>query len=196
MTQALLSEMREANAMFARMEKGDIDPDVVVYVYPETWPDWPSVFVRPAAVIGRPFVRMARVRSLRLMDQVLDALAGPRPRPVLEAPPQPQRWELVDRLVDKFTAQIWRYGDTDDARASTWAVAELGVALRRFKLGHGAYPEDLSALVPDYLDHLPIDPYTGRPPAYARRGSGFTLQATGPQPESRGYLSLEWNVTR
>jgi hypothetical protein len=76
------------------------------------------------------------------------------------------------------------------------AVAELGVALRRFKLGHGEYPDDLSALVPEYLDRLPIDPHTGRPPVYARQGSGFTLQAKERQPGLENYLPLWWDVKR
>jgi hypothetical protein len=193
---ALLANAKGTNAMFARMEKGDIDPGVVEYIYPMTWPEWPSVLVRPAARIGRPFVRMARVRSLRRFDQVLEDLARPRPRPTSKEPSPPQRWALVDRLVDKFTGQIWDYGPLEDDFASTLAVAEVGVALRRFKLDRFEYPNDLSALVPGYLDRLPIDPYTGRPPVYTRQGSGFTLQARASNPNMKNDRALEWDVKR
>ena len=193
---ALLANMKGTNAMFARMEKGDIDPGVVEYIYPMTWPEWPSVLVRPAARIGRPFVRMARVRSLRRFEHVLGNLTGPRPRPTSKEPPPPQRWALVDRLVDKFTGGIWDYGPLADDFASTLAVAEVGVALRRFKLERFEYPNDLSALVPGYLDRLPIDPYTGRSPLYTRQGSGFTLQAGGSTPAVRNSTALQWDVKR
>lgn len=193
---SLLAGMKWTNAVFARMEKGEIDSRTAEAIYPMTWPDWPSAFLGPAARVGRPFVRKARVRSLRQIDQVLDELAGPRPRRAAKEPPPPQRWALVDRLVDKFTSGIWNDGDESDDFASALRVAELGVALRRFKLDRFNYPEDLSALVPSYLDRLPIDPYTGRPPVYARQGSGFTLRATGSRPESRNWMALEWDVKR
>ena len=60
---------------------------------------------------------------------------------------------------------------------SVLGVTEIGVALRRYRLDRGSYPDELSALVPAYLARLPIDPVTGRPPVYARSGAGFTLKA-------------------
>lgn len=196
MQMILLDGAKGTNAMFARMERGDIDAQTVDYIYPMTWPDWPSALVRPAARIGRPFVRMARVRSLRRFEQMLDELTGPRPRPASTEPMQPPRWALVDRLVDKFTSEVWYYGPRADDFASTLAVTEVAVAVRRFKLDRFDYPADLSALVPNYLDHLPIDPYTGRPPTYARQASGFALQARGSRPEVRNSLALDWDVKR
>ena len=193
---ALLGEMKQTNAMFARMEKGDIDADTIGYIYPMTWPRWPSVFVKPAAVIGRPFVRAARLRYLQHMDQMLDAQMGPRPRPVIPELPEPQRWELVDRLVKKFTDGTWRLTETGDDFASSLGVAEIAVALQRFKLDRAGYPEDLSALVPSYLDQLPIDPYTARTPVYARQGSGFLLRGTASSPYRTQWLGLAWDVAK
>jgi hypothetical protein len=179
-----------------RMEHGEIDRRTAEHIYPETWPHWPSVFLGTAAQIGRPFVRTARVRSLRNIDRALDELAGPRPRPLSNEPPPPQRWALVDRLVDKFSGSLWTSLNFGDDFASALGVAELGVALRRFKLDRFDYPTDLSALVPNYLDQMPIDPYTGRPFSYTRHGSGFTLHATGSRPEIRDWMVLDWDVKR
>jgi len=182
--------------VLARMESGDIDPRTVEAIYPMTWPKWPSAFLGPAARIGRPFVRKARMKSLRQIEQVLDELTGPRPRRAAKEPPPPQRWALVDRLVDKATSGIWNDGDESDDFSSALGIAEIGVALRRFKLERFDYPDDLSALVPSYLDRLPIDPYTGRPPVYARPGSGFTLRAGTSVPEKRNWLAVDWDVKR
>ena len=74
--------------------------------------------------------------------------------------------------------------------------AEIGVALRRYRLDRGSYPDELSALVPAYLTRLPIDPITGRPPAYARRDAGFTLKAEPIRKDSSTNTALEWVVTR
>jgi hypothetical protein len=191
---SILSAVKGGNTLFARMENGDIDPATVTYIYPMTWPSWPSAFLGSAARIGRPFVRQARVRYLQYMGQLLDVLSSPRPHPPLPEPQAPPRWALVDRLTDKFTAgSAWNAVFADDF-LSELGAAELAVALRRFRLDRGVYPDDPSVLVPRYLASLPIDPYTGRPPVYARQGAGFTLRPTGRDPElSR---RLEWNVPK
>lgn len=192
----VLSGLKHGNAMFARMESGDIDPNVVDYIYPMTWPSWPSVLVRPAARIGRPFVREARLRYLRHMEQLLDLIASPRPHAAVPEPPEPQRWALVDRLTYKFTfSSGWEIEFFDDFMSELGA-AEVAVALRRYRLDRGAYPDDLSALAPAYLESLPIDPYTGVPPVYARQGAGFTLRAKSLRPETARWRTLEWNVPR
>jgi hypothetical protein len=193
---ALLAQMKDVSAMFARMEEGDIDLNVIDFIYPMTWPRWPSILLETAGVVGRPFVRTARLRYLRYMDQLLDIQAGPRPRPLLPERPWPQPWQLVDRLVERFTVGTSYLIETGDNFASSLAVAEIAVALRRFKLDRGDYPDDVSALVPGYLDQLPIDPYTGRTPVYARQGSGFLLQGTASTPERTKWLALEWDVKK
>jgi len=193
---SLLAEMKGTNAMFMRMERGEIDPRTAEYIYPMTWPHWPSSFLGPAARVGRPFVRMARLRYLRHVEQLLDAQAGPRPRPALPEPPAPQRWALVDRLVDKFTAGTWHRSNLGDNFAGALGAAELAVALRRFKLERFEYPADLSALVPSYLDRMPIDPHTGRPPIYVRQGPGFTLRVTDSSSGAEKWWAFEWDVKR
>jgi hypothetical protein len=192
-----LTDIKGINAMFARMENGDIDPNTASWIYPMTWPSWPSRFLGPAARIGRPFVRQARVRYLQYMGELLDVLSSARPHPKLPEFPAPQRWALVDRLTDKFAGgSTWR-ANSINLVMSELSAAELAVALRRFRLDRGAYPDDLPALVPRYLATLPIDSYTGRPPVYARQGSGFTLRAQGvPGYEKVAWMALEWNVAK
>jgi hypothetical protein len=187
------SEVKRGNAVLARMENGDIDPATAIDIYPQTWPSFGSTWLGPVARIGRPFVRQSRERYLQYMGQLLDVLSSPRPHPAMPERPAPQRWALVDRLTDKFIAgSTWSAGFDDFF--SELSAAELTVALRRFRLDHGTYPDDPSALVPRYLTSLPIDPYTGRPPVYARQGAGFTVRVTG---GNRGLPgTLEWNVPR
>jgi hypothetical protein len=193
---SLLSEMKRTNTVFTRMARGDIDRWTAESIYPATWPDWPSAFLGAAAQIGRPFVRKAHGRYLQHMEHLLDVHAGPRPLPVSRPPAMPQRWALVDRLVDKFIDGTWGRNSLGDNFTSALGVAEIGVALRRYKLDRFEYPAELSALVPGYLDALPIDAYTGRTPAYSRQGSGFTLQIKVPHPETKKYLTFEWDVKR
>jgi len=192
----ILARMKQGHEMFARLEQGDVDRDTAEIVYPESWPDWPSAFIGIAAQIGRPFVRTAHLRYLQQMAQVIELESGPRPRPVLPEPPPPEPWAFVDRLTHRFADGAWNYSDAGDDLAAELGAAEVAVALRRFKLDRKNYPDDLSALVPVYLTRLPIDPYTGQPPAYARQGDGFTLRAKASSPWMTRWRALEWNVPK
>ncbi len=91
-------------------------------------------------------------------------------------------------MTGTFTAGLVRSIDAGDDFARTQAAAELAVALRRHKLDHGSFPDELRTLVPAYLLQLPTDPATGKPPVYQREGEGFTLTtspAIGAAPTKR-----------
>lgn len=59
------------------------------------------------------------------------------------------------------------------------------LALERYRARHGGYPPALDALVPEFLDALPIDIYSGRPFVYKRvarepaQGRAFVLYGVG-----------------
>jgi hypothetical protein len=91
---------------------------------------------------------------------------------------------------------LWRAIDSGDQYNSVLGVTEIGVALRRYRLDRGSYPDELSAVVPEYLTRVPIDPVTGRPPAYARSGAGFTLKAEPIRKDSSANAALEWVVAK
>jgi hypothetical protein len=95
-----------------------------------------------------------------------------------------------------FSAGLGRAIESGDEFISQLNAAELAVALRRFRLDRGAYPDDLSALAPEYLANVPIDPFTGRPPVYTRKGAGFELHAEGPKGRTPRPLGLDWVVTK
>lgn len=47
-------------------------------------------------------------------------------------------------------------------------ITQTLLALTRYRTDHGAYPPTLAALVPNYLTHIPLDAFTGRPITYLR----------------------------
>ncbi len=54
------------------------------------------------------------------------------------------------------------------------------IALKRCQLRHGRYPDDLSALVPEFLPAMPLDPMDGRPLRYRLHADGsFLLYSVG-----------------
>ncbi|NIT80209.1 MAG: hypothetical protein GWO44_25750, partial [Thermoplasmata archaeon] len=54
-----------------------------------------------------------------------------------------------------------------DALRRAVAYADLSrvlIAIERYRLGHGDFPDTLDALVPDYIDAVPTDPFTESDP--------------------------------
>jgi hypothetical protein len=66
------------------------------------------------------------------------------------------------------------------AHSQTEIVEALtACALERFRLAHDEYPENLDALVPQFLDTVPNDVIGGRPLHYRATGGMFVLYSVG-----------------
>lgn len=62
----------------------------------------------------------------------------------------------------------------------TMRSAATGCALERYRLKHGTYPESLTALVPEFLPRVPLDPGSRQPLQYRRTSDGlFRLWSVG-----------------
>ncbi len=59
-------------------------------------------------------------------------------------------------------------------------VVVAAIALKRFQLKHGKWPETLGELIPEFLPSVPIDPYDGKPLKYHPNSDGtFLLYSVG-----------------
>jgi hypothetical protein len=59
-------------------------------------------------------------------------------------------------------------------------VVITAIALKRFQLKHGKWPDALNELVPEFLPSVPIDPYDGKPLKYHPNTDGtFLLYSIG-----------------
>ena len=65
-----------------------------------------------------------------------------------------------------------------------WAPISMtttaGLGLMTFKRKNAAYPETLDKLIPEFLDAIPLDPFTGRALVYRKGDAGFILYSLGP----------------
>ncbi len=59
-------------------------------------------------------------------------------------------------------------------------LTRIGFALAAYHLERGGYPRSLAELCPKYLQTIPRNPLTGKPPVYARTTSGYTLSSPDP----------------
>lgn len=66
------------------------------------------------------------------------------------------------------------------------AAAYVGVAAERYHLDHGSFPPSLDALVPQYLDDLPLDPFDNAPLKFRVRGGDLLVYSIGPDRKDDG----------
>jgi len=153
------------------------------------WPGQGSWF-------SRPLYRVAHAQYLEGLGRLLDIELGPRPRPEPSAE-QPQRWSLIPGGVASGVAGLERAVETGDWHNSALTMTELAVALRRYRLTHGEYPDALASVVPTFIATVPTDALTGKMPTYAREGSGFTLKSEHTKDlERQTSATLAWTVIR
>lgn len=57
--------------------------------------------------------------------------------------------------------------------------AQTACAVERYQLKHQTLPPTLEALVPEFLDAIPQDPFTGAPLKYRTRGEGYVVYGIG-----------------
>jgi hypothetical protein len=57
--------------------------------------------------------------------------------------------------------------------------ARLALAVLRCKARHGTLPEGLDALVPEFVEAVPPDPFDGKPLRYRKAGDRFVVYAVG-----------------
>ena len=192
MAVGLLSEIKYAHASWLSIAAGGAKLGALVGPN-DSPPSWTAATL---ARLSRPLIRLAHARYLQHVGRLLDIQTGPRPRsdlgPTIPASP----WPGLTRFDLTFTAGLERAIESGDQFTSELNAAELAVALRRFRLDRGRYPDELPALVPEYLASVPIDPFTGRPPVYARKGAGFELHAEGPKNRTPRPPALDWVVPR
>jgi hypothetical protein len=76
-------------------------------------------------------------------------------------------------------------------------IVITAIALKRFQLKHGNYPEKLSELAPEFLAAIPLDAVDGQPLRYRRNADGtFLLYSVGENgKDDGGDPSLEKGVT-
>lgn len=141
-------------------------------------PEPPSAWMRGVAWLFRPVIRFMAMRDLSEKARAVDAASVARSQRAGIDPSLALGRGLINS-GDVLTAQVGR--------------AAVAVALRRFRLDHGAYPNTLDELAPTYLKTVPLDPFTDRQPEYVRSGAGFELHAQLP---ARASGTWDWKVSR
>jgi hypothetical protein len=58
-------------------------------------------------------------------------------------------------------------------------LARVAIALERYRLAHGDYPDSLDVLAPQFIDKVPHDLIGGQPLKYRKTNNNFVLYSIG-----------------
>jgi len=189
MREVMLGDLKHSVFVWPWIERGYFDGRRD----PRTPSWWTRAATSAAARLVRPVIRFMAERNLSDKAGAVDAASMPRNRRAAPFQTSGRARSEVGALIDLG----------DDWTASVGLAADA-VALRRFRLDHGAYPTTLDELVPTYLKAVPLNPYSGRQPEYVRQGAGFELHARVPPiPVPPGSITIpgrtspwDWKVPR
>lgn len=193
---ALVGELKHVNKVFAEIERGNME--ALTGVGPSG-----AVALRPVWAVSwlsRPLIRAGHLRYLQEMGRQIELQAVPpfarRPSDATAGliTSRPRWWELARQIATPFLAGQATTA-TDYEYQSALNAADIAVALRRFRVDRGGYPDSLTELAPQYLAKVPVDPFTGQPPEYKRDGAGFDLRAHAAPGRPANKL-LEWKISR
>lgn len=70
-------------------------------------------------------------------------------------------------------------------------MARTALAIERCRLGTGQVPKRLDALVPKYLDAVPIDPFDGQPIRYRSTEPGYLLYSVSDDGQDNGGIEQD-----
>jgi hypothetical protein len=125
----------------------------------------------------RPWVRV-RVRWVAgsSFRKLADAIEAARL-------PWPKRFDAIEAKfgngkgrMEKPMIGIVRFVGIDAALAGS---SRLAIAISRYRLSTGELPKTLQELVGEYIDSIPIDPFTGKTLMYQQDGQSYTVYSAG-----------------
>lgn len=105
------------------------------------------------------------------------------------------RQAFSERVGQVFLSILFVPWDSSLKSQDCWTMRvelnSLAFALAAYRADHGAYPEKLADLVPDYVEKLPADFFSGSKPHYRREGTGYLLYSVGPNGKDDGGKGYE-----
>ena len=82
------------------------------------------------------------------------------------------------------------FAKTEARLLASIRVSYTGLAIERFHLAHGRWPERLQDLVPQYLSAVPLDPFDGAPLRIVRNGGAVVVYSISQDGEDQGGTLL------
>ncbi|MFW6162336.1 MAG: hypothetical protein ACODAJ_06165 [Planctomycetota bacterium] len=141
----------------------------------------PPAMLIPA--VPRAYFKMDMVHYIDLMTEYTEALRRPYPERLQVAARVGARMDeripkhyVVCRMILPALSRAFTVGQEHMARMDS---ARLALAALRYRAQHARLPKTLDALVPDFVEAVPPDPFTAKPLRYRKDKTGFVVYALG-----------------
>ncbi|MGC1479532.1 MAG: hypothetical protein WA771_03440 [Chthoniobacterales bacterium] len=137
-------------------------------------------------------LRVRQVAANRAFQHLINTLTGSSAlSPTAIRPPE----DVAEELPETAEAQLDRLAGEAAIFAQvevSLLQARLAVALERYRLATGEYPEELEAISPDFIEEIPNDPVTGELFAYRRDFPTSYLLSSPGWPGEDGAAARPW----
>jgi hypothetical protein len=142
----------------------------------------------------RAFAHVNQAVGLKLLNQAMEIATEPiadrsadwdaweQEIVRLRSEPFPQRHALATLLLPAVAPSH----QAELRIKALLGVAQVMIAMERFRLAHGRWPKDLQEIPKLILPEIPIDPFSGLPIVVAPNDSGWVVYSTGPDGENDG----------
>ena len=114
-------------------------------------------------------------RPLRDMENAAGVTSDNELGMMMIEPAQRMRWFLVAYLTPAL-GKSQRQFTINRAQCLATATA---FAAERYRRAHGAWPVDAACLVPEFMQSVPEDPWSGKPVLMSNDGDGFRIWSVG-----------------
>lgn len=138
-------------------------------------------------------IRNERVTTLRFMNEMVELAKLPSAEMLTALRAKEKAWERVYAIKKVLVALTSRLALDDVHTRAILRTAYTALAVERFHLANGQWPEKLQELVPTYLHSVPEDPFDGAPLRMARKGSALVVYSVSNDlADQGGTLLPDW----
>ncbi|MCE9610283.1 MAG: hypothetical protein K8R23_08835 [Chthoniobacter sp.] len=145
----------------------------------------PSAFEVACGLVPKRVFRDNQLRHNQFFDELMSRVdpEGVRFFPDTPAPSSPENFKGVVEpyyfFLFRMASPVYSAVEENFVRLQTQLdQTRIAIALERFRLARGAYPETLAELVAEFMAEVPLETYSRQPMSY-RRKEGGTIHLYG-----------------
>jgi len=161
---AIRAEYQMSISSLEAMGHGTLTNSDPALSYPHVWPVWPLFSLsRTKAMFATGALRVVKAAPHPYSEAKLDEMES-RPGMIsIFLSGNPVGQILYYMMMPAVASSLEKKSRGDVQLQATRTM----LALRAYELLHGRLPPDLTALVPEFMDKVPIDDYDGKPLRYS-----------------------------
>ncbi|MDR3458513.1 MAG: hypothetical protein P4N60_13770 [Verrucomicrobiae bacterium] len=172
------------------MRQGTLTNSGMNVSYPRAWPAWPLFsFSQTKALYAAGALKLVKASPHPYGEAKIDDLQA-RPGMVsIFLSGNPIGQILYYMMIPAAASSLEKKSRGDAQLQATRTI----LALRAYELAHGHLPADLAALVPEFLDKVPLDDYDGKPLRYS--ADKKIVYSVGPNLKDDGGAGPAFNAS-